>query len=357
MSARLQRVTLLITAAVLLAGGCATQPEDLLAPDYDPELLSGRVLFGEVVEISEATSFDVLATDDAMVEFVQGHISEQRQSVVRLKRLLSRLEHAGYFNAYQIDATRTALDTFHTQSGNCLSYTNMFIALARLAGLNAGYQIVEMPPTWDAESGYLIRNNHINVIVHSIRWERFENSEFTVDFGSVQPAAHFNKKLVSDGYAQSLFYSNLSVDQSVTGNHRLAFAYLKRAILIEPRNSDLWVNLGALYNVREQPELAIKAFEVVLDLDPGNKAAWSGLERSYTLSGQHELALVYERKVRNYRENNPCYHYAMAQAAYKTADYDLAITSVDRAIKLNNKDGRFHFLKALSHGQLGDEEN
>ena len=40
------------------------------------------------------------------------------------------------------EVTRTASATFHERQGNCLSFTMLFVGLARAAGLTATYQSV-----------------------------------------------------------------------------------------------------------------------------------------------------------------------------------------------------------------------
>ena len=59
-------------------------------------------------------------------------------------------------NDYQADGTFVAAETFARGRGNCLGYTNLFIALARDLGLNARYQLIESHPTFDVTSGYYL---------------------------------------------------------------------------------------------------------------------------------------------------------------------------------------------------------
>ena len=47
---------------------------------------------------------------------------------------------------YDPSLTLTAADTFNRRAGNCLSFSNMFIAMAREAGLKAWFQEVKLPP-------------------------------------------------------------------------------------------------------------------------------------------------------------------------------------------------------------------
>ena len=63
-------------AALIGLGGCAQQPANVQPVDpeppaqFDPELLTGQVLFGEPVSSNELGDVDALALDDDMQAFV-----------------------------------------------------------------------------------------------------------------------------------------------------------------------------------------------------------------------------------------------------------------------------------------------
>ncbi|MCZ6616805.1 MAG: hypothetical protein O7E57_01630 [Gammaproteobacteria bacterium] len=318
--------------------------------------MSGVAVFGEVVSADEAPDADVLALDDAMRAFVVENVGKTGNSVARFRRLLRSLDSQGYFTAsYDAATTHSAIDTFHTRSGNCLSFTNLFVALGREANLRTVYQIVDVPPSWDAHNGYLIRFTHINVVVKGARIDRINTAQYTVDFNDVVPNADYRRREVSDSYAQALFYGNLSVAELRNGEVRRSFAYLKKAIELEPGNEDLWINLGAFYATQAAPEEAIRAYQIALSLNGSSKASMSGLARSLEAIGENGLAASYATKVRRYRLKNPFYHFAVAQAEFQNSNYELAIYSIDKAIDLKRRNPRFYLLKGLAEQKLGDD--
>lgn len=346
-----------LIASLLMCAGCASTPLhqrlDPVVP-FDPALLSGVDVFGEPVASSEAPGHDVLAVDQPMNDFLTNNVGNQRVSVARFKRLMNALVSGGYFRgSYGSDLTNTAAQTFSTQSGNCLSYTNLLIALARAIGVNASYQLVKVPPVWDADSGLLIRNNHINVVLHGYRFNKGHSSQFVVDFNVLEPDPKYVREMVSDQYAKSLFYANLGVDAMRQDDQRMAFAHLKRAIELSPNNADLWINLGAFYSVNRAPSLAAQAYEHALVLDAGNKSALSGLGGAYDQLGQAQLAEHYFSRVRRFRDRNPQYHFAVAQLAFEQHRYEVALNALDVAIGLERRNGRFHFLRGLTETQMG----
>lgn len=327
-------------------------------PEVNPHLLTGSAVFGEAVSPVEAPVFDLLHTTADMHAFV-AEIDDARLAVMRFRGLIRRLSEHGYFdNVYDAAATNTAAATFATKTGNCISYTNLFIALARAANLDAHYQIVEVDhPTWNVETGLLIRNNHINVVIEGPRFNRRRGSGYTIDFNLIDPDPQARVLKVSDAYAESLFYANLSVAEILKGHERLGFALLLRGIESEPRNPDLWVNLGAFYGRKQQHGLAIAAYQIARQLNPRDKIVLSGLERSYRALGDTDRADALLQKVRRYRQQNPFFHFAVAQTAYEEGNFQLSLTAIDKAIRLKKRNPRFHFLKSLSQRRLGNEKD
>ena len=344
----------------LVASGCAvhTGRTEKAMPYVDPELVSGRAIFGEIVDVNESPAFDILGTTPEMVAYV-GNIGDARLSIMRFNRLLKRLRKSGFFeNKYDASITNTAAATFESKVGNCLSYTNLFVALAREVNLKVSFQIARIQhPTWNVDIGLLIRNNHINVLVEGPRFDKAHNSGYTIDFNQVDADPDARTTKVTDAFAASLFYANLSVDQILAGNDRLAFAYLQRGILSEPRNADLWINLGAFYGRHRVHESAIGAYLIAQQLKPREKIILSGMERSYRALGQVEKADILKRKVKSYRQRNPYFHFAVAQTAYEEKNYQRSLTAIDKAIRLKRRNPRFHYLKSLAERQLDDHES
>ncbi|HEY5681507.1 MAG TPA: tetratricopeptide repeat protein [Pseudomonadales bacterium] len=339
--------------------GCASadrSPMDSL--DYDPRLLTAETVFADPVIPSELPAVDILAIDGEMRAFVADAVGDVRNSSVRFKRLMRALVEAGYFNGsyYQPGLTLTSTELFAARTGNCLSYTTMFIALAREAGLDAGFQIVEVPPSWDADSGFLIRYTHINALLSGVRGDVTDSGEVSVDFNAVHPDPHYPRRPVSDDDATALFYSNRSVDRMLNGDAVNGFALLVQALELTPDNADLWQNLGAFYALQQQPAMAVRAYEVALSLDHHHEGAMSGLSRAYASLGDREQADVYAQRVHEDRSRNAYYQFAIAQAEFDDGRFSDALKSIDAAIDLERRNPRFRFMKGLVQAKLGDME-
>jgi tetratricopeptide (TPR) repeat protein len=345
-------VALLLT---LLLGGCALQPASLDSFEVPARLLSGERLFADPIDLdAEAPDVAVSEPDEAIRGYVAANVNPSVSATARFRQLIGALARDGYFDtAYSPNLTLTAAGAFEIRGGNCLSYTNMFIALAREAGLDAVYQVVDVPPSWDAEANFLIRYAHINVLIKNVHLDR-QFGQTVVDFNDVRLAPDYPRREVSDAYAKALYYANHSVALLKVGEARAGFAHLLRAINTDPSNADLWVNLGAFYAVQGTFAGAAEAYQIALRINADNKSALSGLARSYANLGDESRAAQYLERVRNYREANPFYHYALAKAAFDEADFENSLNYINAAIGLSRRTGRFHLLKGLVEQQLGD---
>ena len=78
-------IHLLILAAIWL-GACA--PLVVNAPDSTDDLLSGQVLFGELIDVSDIRTDGILALDDEMRDYVASKVKRDPQARSRLRKLI-----------------------------------------------------------------------------------------------------------------------------------------------------------------------------------------------------------------------------------------------------------------------------
>ncbi|HEY6599462.1 MAG TPA: tetratricopeptide repeat protein [Pseudomonadales bacterium] len=339
---------------VLVVAGCSALP----GPQSrigSADLLDGHALFGETVSTDEARDVDMLALSPAMNEFLRRNVRETATDDTRMAQLLRAMKSAGYFDvAYDSNLTLTASETFERRTGNCLSYTSLFIALARGVRLDANFQLVDVPPIWDSVDDWVILNNHINSIVRGVGMRTKFAHDFIIDFNIADYRGTFPRRQITDATAQALFHSNRGVEALRSGEMRIAFANFKRALALHPRTPPAWVNLGALYSRLADPERAAAAYERAVAMQPSNKTALTNLARLYDQVGDRDLAEQYRARIRAYEDINPYFHYSLARQAYAAADYPRALGQIKRAIALKKDDDKLYFLQGLIYYRNGD---
>jgi len=318
-------------------------------PAFDEsELVSGKALALAPSElpIVVPTSAETFALDAEMESFI-APLKELREPRMKMQALIQALEARGMFSLEYAEVTRTARGTFHDQQGNCLSFTMLFVSLARAAGLQANYQSVVVPPSW-SNDGQVVVASHVNTVVRTGRGQ-----ETIVDFNLRPYQAEHRSRRVTDSYALGLFYTNLGAEAMLRENHAAALVYLREAARVRPDIAGVWVNLGVLYARHGRYEHAEAAYLRALDVDAREPSALTNLSLVYDALGEAQLAADYRDRVQNYRERNPYYHFASATLAYEQEQFADALAAVRKALRLKPDEQEFYELRGKVQTALG----
>lgn len=343
-------VHLLVLVGIWL-GACA--PLVVTAPDSTDDLLSGQVLFSELIDISDIRTDGILALNDEMRDYVASKVKGNPHARLRLKKLIRGMIEDGLLTLdYDPNLTYTAIETFQNRQGNCLSFSILFASLAREANLDVTFQMVDIPPSFRADGEIILLNNHINVLVKGIRSDVNFSRDYVVDFNAAEYNGNYDTRKVTDNYAIALYYSNVAVESMQAGNSKNAFRYLKKGIETDPAIAGLWVNLGALYSRHEHYNMAVQAYQQALSIQPSNKSALVNLANTLHYLGHEEESEYYLKKVAYYRDHNPYYHYFQAQTAYQQNELEDALAYLAEAIRLKRDEHQFYFLRGLVHFQM-----
>ena len=347
------RNLLALAAAWLVA--CA--PQAVTTPAAMNDLLSGKVLLGENIDVSDIRTDGILALDEEMRDYVAAKVGNDPQARSRLAKLVRGLIDDGFLTLeYDPNVTHSAMETFQSRQGNCLSFSILFAALAREADLDATFQMVDIPPSFLKDGETVLLNNHINIRVEGIRRDINFAGDYVVDFNTAEYNGNYDTRKVDDDYAIALYFSNLAVESMGAGATRDAFRYLRKGIETDPQVAGLWVNLGVLYSRNDHYEMAERAYRQALSIQASNKSALVNLASALQKLGREEEAARYLKKVAYYRERNPYYHSYRAQTAYQEGRLDDAMTHVAAAIRLKKDEHQFYFLRGLIHQQMKEYE-
>lgn len=351
-SVNIIRQTTILTIAALAMACTGPGLKDDAASVADADLLSGKLIFGEPLDTGSITDPGMFQLDDDMKAFVAENVDGSRAGRERMRRLLSAMVESGLMSLDYDDArTKTARQTFHDRVGNCMSFTALFVALAREADLEVTFQTVEVPPIWYADSDLVILNNHVNALVK----QNF-GSRVVVDFNVTELKGDYETREVSDEYALALYYNNLAMDALRKGDLEQSFRLLKKSIETYPDIAGNWANLGVIYSRSDEDDYAIAAYQKALDLDRKHRPSLTNLASIYQGRGDSERAEYHARQVRRYQDQNPYYHYYHALAAYNNGDLDTAEERLGRAIELKETEHKFYQLQGLIAERYGDRK-
>lgn len=294
---------------------------------------------------------DILAVSPEMTAFIDEYVNREGNQNERLAQLVIAVIGEDRFKLAYDDSTRTAQGTFDSRRGNCLSFTNMFVAMARDIGLDARYQEVEIPPDWSMSGQTFLLSEHVNVVLN------MKNAlPRVVDFNVYDFHSKNESHEISDERGRAHYFSNLGVEQMLGDDTQLAFAYLQQSLREDRKFASAWVNLGILHRREGYLDYAEVAYREALVLDRGNLLAMSNLANLYLEEGREDEAQQYLRRVQSHRLKNPFYRYQLANQAFTEGDYDTAIKNLKAAIRKREDEDRFYYLLSLSYLMNGDRE-
>ena len=341
---RLNRTGLVGRLAVLVlsvftVSACATR--QAVDPPPIPPLLD-RPAF-------DIESVDLLEMSKEMQQFVDTHLKGSMIGDTRAFSLAYAMLDPYLLDfTYDPHVTLTAKEAFRTRRGNCLTFSNMFIAMARAAGLDAWYREVEIEPEWSSIDDTLLVSLHVNAAT------RERGKEYIIDVSRRQPREGERHRRISDKEAEAQFYNNLGANALVANDLSMAYAYFRKADETLPGLAYIWSNMGVVFNRNGQVDDAIKAYKTAMALDDRHTVSLNNLYTIYLERGDIEEAIAFQQEVERNRRRNPYYLHHLAQEAFAEKQLDDAMSFTRQAIRMENREYRFFYTMAQLHYQAGD---
>lgn len=341
-----------LVCLVTLLWGCASTPgrHDRGGITLH-ELLAGGPLGLTGAGAALLDDQEVLAVSAEMRAFLDRHVPPGAGRVFRLRQLGNAIIHGASFRLEYDETTRTASATFQEKRGNCLSFSNMFVAMARQVGLGAHFQEVDTPPDWSFRDDAFVLNRHVNVLV-----DLGTEGEHVVDFNMDDFRTSYDRRTISDARALAHYYNNVAVERMRAGDTASTLGYLRKAAANDPSFSPAWTNMGILYMRNGHPAYAEAAHLQALKADPADLVAMSNLAGLYERQGDRDRAASYRKRVLDHRNQNPYHHFQLAREAFRAEDYDAAIRHLNDAVRTKKNEDQFYFLLSLSYLKKGDAQ-
>src|SRR5690606_22445049 len=139
--------------------------------------------------------------------------------------------------------TNTPQQAFDTGQVNCVSFTFLYVAMARHLGLDARVNEVDIPPSWDLrEREAFLFLRHVNAKIRL-----GINDYLVLDLEMERYSPAFAQRLISENRAAAQFYNNRGMELLVDKQLESSFLYLRKALQLDDQQSYIWSNLGTFY--------------------------------------------------------------------------------------------------------------
>lgn len=333
--------------SALLLAGC-------LGIDLELEFVQDAEIHRRILDQTSDhfPEIDPLFISDEVRQFVDGYLNPRDSEETRVDKLQDLLYGEEFLHIQYEDAkTHTALEAFHAREGNCVSVMNLYIAMARHAGVDANFQTVEVQPNWDRRGDLLVISQHINAT------GRFSaRRRYVVDFTPEIALQKLTSRIVTDQEARALYFNNLGVEALIIKDPQQALIYFKNALFLDPDLSITWNNIGTTYNRLGNSNFAEYSYRMAFYSDGRNATAISNLVKFYKTTGNMRLAREYAVAIERFNNKNPYFHFARGNLAYLEDDLRTARDAFRKSIRLKQEEPDFYFALAKIYLEMGDIE-
>jgi Flp pilus assembly protein TadD len=232
---------------------------------------------------------------------------------------------------YELLPTRDAIETFRTRKGNCLSFVNLFVGLARDYHLNPFYVEVTDYQHWNHRQGMVISQGHIVAGMY------LDSTLKTFDFIPYQEKSYRHFKPVSDLTAIAHFYNNLGAEALMAGNLSEARRLVTLASRVAPRFPNALNNLGVCMARAGDTTGALGEYQQALTIDPGNSMVMTNLLRIYQQQGRTREAAELETKLEETNTGNPFFFVYLGEVALAGGNTAKALEHMVHALRLDSE--------------------
>jgi len=175
---------------------------------------------------------------------------------------------------YLSDRTLTASDAWRRQGGNCVSFTNLFIALARSIGLPVQAALFHHAGNPEMDGDLRVFNTHMAAGIRS------GDQVVLFDFFYLRREREFGFHLIDDLTNTGVYLSNLGTAALRDGEVEEAERLLVLATRIAPRFASAHGNLGVVRRRRGDIDGALAAHLAARDLEPFDHRVLGNLRRT-----------------------------------------------------------------------------
>ena len=268
-----------LTAAVAFGGAqAARSPREHLDPDRWRRVL-------QRADVDPALFAYPLQTSPEMTR-AAAKFAGAGSTIERLRSLQAALFSSSTFPYdYASTETHTAIETFERRRGNCVSFTLMYLAMARSLGIPVWAGLVTDDPTTVREEELVVVNQHMVAVYPR------SGDAMVLDFDRTAFQRFQRFALLDDVRIGALFSNNLGAERLREGDFAGAIPYLEAATRLDPDYVEAHANLGVALRHAGRVDDALATYRRALEIDPSRPGTLLNLATLYREQGREDEAL------------------------------------------------------------------
>ncbi len=232
---------------------------------------------------------------------------------------------------YSLTPTYDAMGTYTAHQGNCLSFVNLFVGVARHQRLAPFYVEVTDYQRWSYRDGLVVSQGHI------VAGLNIKGGLKTYDFLPYKAKGYRGFKPIDDLTAAAHFYNNLGAEALMAGDATTARTMVETATKLQPRFVKAINNLGVLLARDGKLGEAEAAYRRGMEVEPSNVALLNNLAQIYQRQGRKAEADELMGKIQNENNSNPFFFVFRGEQALAQGDTDAALKMMVEALRRDSE--------------------
>ncbi len=344
----------LLAVCVAACAGPGPVAEPAASPSVLP--LVNRALFAAAPSVIETQALFSL-TEQQQQHFLDHFHSDSLAELPPHKRVYDYIERFAHQFSY-LGATHTASDALAKTEGNCLSLAIVTTALARLANVPIGYQLVDSMPVFERRGGVILQGRHVRSLLHH---QTQTQSKFAFSFSaSTLVIDYFPDKSnrlvrgIPEAEYVAMYYRNLAAEALVNDDLSAAFAHAEASLKQAPLDAGSIGLLAILHRRADDVETAESIYRFGIDHADDDPTLLSNYRTLLRAQGRDTEADALTAKLRDYDAQHPYYWLGLAENLLVQGESAKAEHHYQRAVDLAPYLHEAHFGLAKARYLMGD---
>jgi tetratricopeptide (TPR) repeat protein len=338
---------LLALCLALFLAGCSTTLSPSRSFDSDTYL---REQYAERLGPERAVGLPIpFEVDERIVALAEGRINRGASERVRTEQITDFI--FGFLDLeYRLEPTRSALETFRDREGNCLSFVNLFVGLAREYRLSPFYVEVEDYQRWNYSEGMVVSHGHI------VAGLRVDGHLETYDFLPYRRKSYRDFNPIDDLKASAHYYNNLAAEALMRGDLERAESLARIAVGLAPWFEKAVNNLGVVLLRKGEPQRALELLTEALEQKPKNVPLLTNTARAYQETGRIDEANELLARLEGLQETNPFFFVYRGEVALAQNDLEGALEYMRKAFRQDSENPQVHVGLVKVYLAMGERE-
>jgi tetratricopeptide (TPR) repeat protein len=246
----------------------------------------------------------------------------------RLHRLIAFLNDGTRFQ-YTPNLSLTASQAYKARRGDCMAYSNMFIALSRALGLPTYFVHVSEVLSHYEHEGLFFTSSHVAVGYGT------GPSALVVDFTKETTDWKLSiYRSIDDATAAALYYNNLAVDAMMAGRLDEAEGLFRFLTEQKPEIEEIYNNLGVLLNRRARYKEALAVLQKGMRVFPSYKPFYTNGLVAARGAKRADLEKDFEERGQEISDRSPYFVFARGMRLFQGGEFARAAEELERAASL-----------------------